>query len=41
MVAGRLISGVHWIKDIIGAAFISGGLYLVYKGLVTVNEKDE
>ena len=41
MVAGRLISGVHWITDIIGAAFLSGGLYLGYKGLVTVIDKDE
>ena len=41
MVAGRLISGVHWITDIMGAALLSGGMYLVYKGLVTVIDKDE
>ena len=30
MVVGRLISGVHWATDIIGAVFFSLGLYLIY-----------
>ena len=30
MVIGRLISGVHWISDIIGGAFVSAGLVLLY-----------
>ena len=34
MVAGRLISGVHWISDIIGSVFISLGLFYIYKGVV-------
>lgn len=34
MVAGRLISGVHWISDIIGSVFISLGLFYIYKGAV-------
>ena len=31
MVAGRLISGVHWVTDIIGSVFLSAGLYNLYK----------
>ena len=31
MVLGRLLSGVHWLTDIIGAALLSGGLVLLYK----------
>ena len=34
MVVGRIISGVHWITDIIGGAFISAGLVLTYHSLV-------
>lgn len=30
MVLGRIISGVHWITDIIGGALISAGLVLIY-----------
>ena len=41
MVAGRLISGVHWITDIIGAVLLSGGLYLVYEGVVTFIDENE
>ena len=31
MVVGRLISGVHWITDIIGGILISTGLVLLYR----------
>ena len=30
MVIGRLVSGVHWISDIIGGALFSGGIVLLY-----------
>lgn len=34
MVVGRLISGVHWLTDIIGACLLSAGLFSVYKAVV-------
>ena len=30
MVIGRLLSGVHWLSDILGGIFLSGGLVLLY-----------
>ena len=30
MVAGRLLSGVHWLSDILGGALLSGGLVIGY-----------
>ena len=33
MFAGRLISGVHWLSDIIGGILLSAGLVLGYAGL--------
>lgn len=34
MVVGRLLSGVHWITDIIGGMILSAGLFLVYRAVV-------
>lgn len=34
MVIGRLVSGVHWISDIIGGALISAGLVMTYYAIV-------
>ncbi|MBQ1186627.1 MAG: phosphatase PAP2 family protein [Clostridia bacterium] len=34
MVLARLISGVHWVTDIIGGALISAGLVLMYRFVV-------
>ena len=33
MVGGRLISGVHWLSDIIGSVLFSFGLFCIYKGV--------
>ncbi|MBQ6930821.1 MAG: phosphatase PAP2 family protein [Clostridia bacterium] len=41
IVAGRLISGVHWLSDIVGAALLSAGLFLVYESAVIFTEKQE
>ena len=30
MVAGRLVSGVHWATDIVGSVFLSFGLFALY-----------
>ncbi len=30
MVIGRLVSGVHWLTDIIGSVFLSAGLFRLY-----------
>ena len=34
MVIGRLISGVHWLTDIIGGVLLSAGLVLLYRSAV-------
>ena len=36
MVAGRLISGVHWVTDIIGSVLLSMGLFVLYRGIAEV-----
>ncbi|MGN1181580.1 MAG: phosphatase PAP2 family protein [Faecalibacillus sp.] len=38
MVLGRIISGVHWISDIIGGLLLSMGLVTFYDGLVQYNK---
>ena len=39
MVGGRLISGVHWISDIIGGALLSTGIVMLYSVVVEKNFK--
>ena len=34
MVAGRLVSGVHWLTDIIGGILLSAGLVMLYDSLI-------
>ena len=34
MVAGRLVSGVHWLTDIVGAMLLSGGLFFCYRAAI-------
>ena len=39
MVAGRLVSGVHWLTDIVGAALLSAGLFCIYQAVVVKYRK--
>ena len=41
MVLGRLVSGVHWLTDIVGAILLSRGLFYLYKGVVLLGDKEE
>ena len=41
LVLGRLVSGVHWFTDIVGAIILSTGLFLIYKGAILFVRKDE
>lgn len=34
VVAGRLISGVHWLTDIVGSVMLSTGLFCMYRAAV-------
>ena len=38
MVIGRLVSGVHWVTDIIGAILLSFGLFKLYQSAVTATD---
>lgn len=39
MVVGRLISGVHWFTDIVGAVILSAGLFFIYKAAVLLFDR--
>ena len=36
MVLGRLIAGVHWLSDILGAALLAAGLFAIYRYAVAL-----
>ena len=40
MVLGRLVSGVHWITDIVGAVLLSAGLFHLFKAAVLLRCKE-
>ena len=40
MVIGRLVSGVHWITDIIGAALFSAGIVFIYSAISNAETKN-
>ena len=39
MVIGRLLSGVHWVSDIIGGALLSGGLVMLYDSIQFIKNR--
>ena len=41
MVLGRLVSGVHWLTDIIGSIMLGVGLFCIYKAAVLLGYKGE
>lgn len=38
MVAGRLVSGVHWATDIVGSALLAGALFMLYHCAVNASD---
>lgn len=41
MVIGRLVSGVHWLTDIVGSVMLSAGMFWIYKAAVLLYCKEE
>ncbi len=41
MVLGRLVSGVHWVTDIVGSVLLSAGLFGMYKAVVLLGTKED
>lgn len=41
MVIGRLVAGVHWATDIVGAVLLAAGLFMLYKSAVALTDRNE
>lgn len=41
MVLGRLVAGVHWATDIIGAVLLAAGLFAVYTSAVALTDRKQ
>ena len=39
MVLGRLVAGVHWATDIVGAVLLAAGLFMLYASAVALTER--
>lgn len=39
MIIGRMVSGVHWLSDIVGSMLVSTGLVMMYHGLCSAEER--
>ena len=39
MVLGRLVAGVHWATDIVGAALLAAGLFALYTSAVAFTDR--
>jgi undecaprenyl-diphosphatase len=39
MVIGRLVAGVHWATDIVGAVLLAAGLFMLYKSSVAFADR--
>lgn len=37
-VIGRILSGVHWLTDIIGSVLLSAGLFIIYTAVVGIKQ---
>ena len=41
MVIGRMVSGVHWLTDIVGSVLFSTGLFYMYLGVVDLSNRNK
>ncbi|MBR3328835.1 MAG: phosphatase PAP2 family protein [Atopobiaceae bacterium] len=41
MVLGRLVAGVHWATDIVGAVLLTAGLFAVYASAVALTDRKQ
>ena len=40
MVVGRIVSGVHWMTDIVGAILLSASLFFIYKSALLLLQRE-